>query len=151
MPKSWFFYTNFGDQTINCKQMPKMQKHTKTIGFSMILKVRCFGHWKKKLWKSHEKLKLKPDMHIWWMFDRFWIDFSKIWRSFLDANWLQRGYQRRSKRVMAVIVWIASQKCCSGEKNAALGRPGEWQNLHRWKTESGAMGDVDLCAVILQR
>ena len=62
------------------------------------------------------------------MLDRFWIDFRRIWRSFLDANWLQRSYQRRSKRVMAVIVWIASQKCCSGEKNAAPGRPGECQN-----------------------
>ena len=44
----------------------------------MILRVRCFGRWKKKLWKSNEKLKLKPDMHIRWMFDWFWIDFQSI-------------------------------------------------------------------------
>ena len=82
-------------------------------------------------------------MHVWWMFDRFWIDFQRIWRSFLDANWFQRGYQKKSQRVMAVIAWIASQKWCSGEKNAAVGRPGDCRNLHRWKTESDATGDVN--------
>ena len=29
MPKWWFFQTSFEDQTINCKQLPKVQKHTK--------------------------------------------------------------------------------------------------------------------------
>ena len=152
MPKWWFFQTSFEDQTINCKQLPKVQKHTKTICFLMILRVRCFGRWKKKLWKSNEKLELKLDMHVWWMFDRFWIDFPRISRSFLDANWFQRGYQRRSQRVMSVNVRRGGQKCCSGEKNAALGRPGDCRNLHRWKTESGAMGNNDLSAVVvLQR
>ena len=78
MPKWWFFQTSFEDQTINCKQLPKVQKHTKTICFLMILRVRCFERLKKKLWKSHEKLRLKPDIHVWWMFDRFWIDFLRI-------------------------------------------------------------------------
>ena len=41
--KMMIFQTSFEDQTINCKQLPKVQKHTKTIGFSMILRVRCFG------------------------------------------------------------------------------------------------------------
>ena len=40
----------------------------------MILRVRSFERLKKTLGKSHEKLKLKPDMHVWWMFDRFWIE-----------------------------------------------------------------------------
>ena len=123
MPKWWFFQTSFEDQTINCKQLPKAQKHTKTIGFLMILRVRCFGRWKKKMWKSNEKLKLKLDMHVWWMFDQFWIDFQRIWRSFLDANRFRRGYQRRSQRVMGVNVRCGGQKCCSGEKNAPPGRP----------------------------
>ena len=151
MPKWWFLQTRCEDQTINCKQLPKVQKHVKTIGFSMILRVRCFGRWKKKLGKSHEKLKVKQDMHVWWMFYRFWFDFQRISKSFLDANWFRRGYQRRSQRVMGVIVRCGGQKCCSGEKNAALGRPGDCRNLHRWKTESGVMGNVDLCVVILQR
>ena len=94
----------------------------------MILRVRCFGRWKKKLWKTNEKLELKLDMHVWWMFDRFWIDFPRISRSFLDANWFQRGYQRRSQRVMGVIVRCGGQKCCSGEKNAPLGKPGDCRN-----------------------
>ena len=78
IPKWWFFQTSFEAQTINCKQLPKVQKHTKTIGFLMILRVRCFGRWNKKLWKSNEKLKLKPDMYVWWIFDGFWIDFQRI-------------------------------------------------------------------------
>ena len=81
MPKSKFFQTRFEDQTINCKKMPNVQKHEETYGFVMILRVRSFGRWKKKLWKSHDKLKLKPDMHVWWMFDWFWIDFERISRS----------------------------------------------------------------------
>ena len=72
------FQTSFENQTINCKQMPKVQRHAKTMSCSMILRVRSFGRWKKKLWKSYEKLKLKPDMHVWWMFDWFWIDFLRI-------------------------------------------------------------------------
>ena len=78
MPKWWFYQTSFEDQTINCKQMPRVQKHAKTVRFSMILRVRSIGRWKKKLWKNHEKLKLKQDMHVWWMFDWFWIDFQRI-------------------------------------------------------------------------
>ena len=78
MPKWWFFQTSFEDQTINCKQLPKVQKHTENWSFLMILRVRCFGRRKKKLWKSNEKLKLKPDMYVWWMFDQFWIDFQRI-------------------------------------------------------------------------
>ena len=105
----------------------------------MILRVRSIWRWKKKLWKNHEKLKLKPDMHVWWMFDWFWIDFQsiwKIWNSFLDANWLGRSSVMR-------ITGRASQTWCSGEKNAPLGRPGDCRNLHRWKTESDATGDVN--------
>ena len=33
----------FRQQTINCKQMPRVQKHAKTIRFSMILRVRSIG------------------------------------------------------------------------------------------------------------
>ena len=65
----------------------------------MILRVRSFERLKKTLWKSHEKLKLKPDMHVWWMFDRFWIDFRTIWSSFLDANWRRRGSVMKIARV----------------------------------------------------
>ena len=124
MPNWWFLQTRFEDQTINCKQMPKVQKHAKTVRFSMILRVRSIGRWKKKLWKNHEKLKLKPDMHVWWMFDWFWIDFQsiwKIWNSFLDANWLGRSSVMK-------ITGRASQMWCSGEKNAALRRLGNYRN-----------------------
>ena len=92
MPKWWFFQTSFEDQTINCKQLPKVQKHTKTICFLMILRVRCFGRWKKKLWKSNEKLKLKPDMYVWWMFDQFWIDFQRISGSLWAKSSLQKSF-----------------------------------------------------------
>ena len=78
MPKWWFLQTRFENQTINCKQLPKVQKHAKTTGFWMILKDRWFGRWKRKVMKSNEKLKLKPDMHVWWMFDWFGIDFQRI-------------------------------------------------------------------------
>ena len=42
----------------------------------MILSFRCFGRWKKKLWKSNGKLMLKPEMHVWWMFDLFGLIFK---------------------------------------------------------------------------
>ena len=78
MPKWWFFQTSFEDQTINCKQLPKVQKHTKTICFLMILRVRCFGRWKKKIWKSNETLELKLDMHV----HGCLIDFGLIFKGF---------------------------------------------------------------------
>ena len=53
--------------------------------FSMILRLRSCERLKKTWWKSYEKLKLKPDMHVWWMFARFSIDFQRI-SGLLRAN-----------------------------------------------------------------
>ena len=41
--KMMIFSASFEDQTINCKQMPKVQEHAKTICFSMSLRVRSIG------------------------------------------------------------------------------------------------------------
>ena len=79
MPKWWFYQTSFEDQTINCKQMPKVQKHAKSIVFRWFWGFDAFDVERKR----YEKLKLKPDMHVWWMFDRFWIDFQMISGSLL--------------------------------------------------------------------
>ena len=44
-----------------CRRCRNMEN---TIVCLMILKARSFGRLKKKLWKSNEKVKLKPDMHV---------------------------------------------------------------------------------------
>ena len=102
MPKWWFFQTSFEDQTINCKKMPKVQKHWKTNGFLMILRVRSFERLRKKLWKSHEKLKLKPDMHVWWMFDRFWIEVQGISASLWAEISIRKGLGRNFGIVLSL-------------------------------------------------
>ena len=63
--------------SMSCK-LPNVLKCKKTNGFSMILVVRVFDCWDEKWTKIDKKTKSKPDLHVWLIFDWFFVDFGPV-------------------------------------------------------------------------
>ena len=57
---------------------------------------------KEKVMKSNEKLELKLDMHVWWMFDRFWIEVQGISASLWGEISIRKSLGRNFEIILSL-------------------------------------------------